>query len=146
MDVTKHTLEPLISMMSAHPRNILMDHNLAERRNRCPFISSGSTAIAWDGSLSPCLPLMHQHTNYLLDLQHIEHRHVIGNVSEQGLVALWESPDYENFRKRVDDFDFSICTVCASCEMTESNQEDCFGNTFPTCGGCLWAQGFIRCP
>jgi hypothetical protein len=30
--------------------------------------------------------------------------------------------------------------------MTESNQEDCFGNTFPTCGGCLWAQGFIRCP
>ncbi len=26
------------------------------------------------------------------------------------------------------------------------NEEDCFGNTFPTCGGCLWAQGVIRCP
>ncbi len=23
---------------------------------------------------------------------------------------------------------------------------DCFSNTSPACGGCLWEQGFIRCP
>jgi len=146
IDANQHTREPLIRIMSAHPHYFLMDNELAERRDRCPFIRQGSTAIAWDGSLSPCLPLMHQHTSFLLDIQRVSRRYVVGNISEHNLSELWESPDYLNFRKRVDEFDFSPCTVCASCEMAESNQEDCFGSTFPTCGGCLWAQGFIRCP
>ena len=30
--------------------------------------------------------------------------------------------------------------------LSETNEEDCFGNPFPTCGGCLWAQGVIQCP
>jgi len=30
--------------------------------------------------------------------------------------------------------------------VLEHNEEDCFGNEHPTCGGCLWAQGFIQCP
>jgi hypothetical protein len=30
--------------------------------------------------------------------------------------------------------------------MSEANEEDCFGNGFPTCGGCLWAQGVLQCP
>jgi hypothetical protein len=30
--------------------------------------------------------------------------------------------------------------------LLESNEEDCYGNTFPVCGGCLWAQGVIQCP
>jgi MoaA/NifB/PqqE/SkfB family radical SAM enzyme len=146
VDVTQHTREPLIRLMSAYRHHFLIDNNLSERRDHCPFIRQGSTAIAWDGSLSPCLPLMHQHQSYLLDIRRVVHRHVIGNIIEQDLLTLWESPEYVNFRQHVDDFDFAPCTVCASCEMVESNQEDCFGNTFPTCGGCLWAQGFIRCP
>jgi hypothetical protein len=28
----------------------------------------------------------------------------------------------------------------------ERYEEDCYGNTFPACGGCLWAQGVIQCP
>ncbi|MEX0973885.1 MAG: hypothetical protein WD024_00830 [Bacillota bacterium] len=31
-------------------------------------------------------------------------------------------------------------------EYSEKNQEDCTGNKFPTCGGCIWAQGVIQCP
>lgn len=146
VDVSQDTREPLIRLMSAHRHHFLIDDNLAEYRDHCPFIRGGSTAIAWDGSLSPCLPLMHQHQSYLLDIHRVIHRHVIGNIREQDLLSLWESPQYVRFRKRVNDFDFAPCTVCASCEMVESNQEDCFGNPFPTCGGCLWAQGFIRCP
>jgi hypothetical protein len=30
--------------------------------------------------------------------------------------------------------------------MADGNQEDCIGNHAPACGGCLWAQGLIRCP
>ena len=48
--------------------------------------------------------------------------------------------------ERVQAFDFSPCTFCGGCEFSETNEEDCYGNTFPTCGGCLWAQGIIRCP
>jgi MoaA/NifB/PqqE/SkfB family radical SAM enzyme len=146
IDVNQHTREPLIRVLSANSRNFLAYGDLAERRDRCPFIRQGSMAIAWDGNLSPCLPLMHQHVSFLANTQRSVQRHIVGNVSEKGLLELWESPDYVNLRKRVDEFDFSPCTICASCELAESNQEDCFGNTFPTCGGCLWAQGFIRCP
>jgi hypothetical protein len=32
------------------------------------------------------------------------------------------------------------------CNLSETNEEACFGNPFPTCGGCLWAQGVIQCP
>lgn len=146
LDVSQDTREPLIRLMSIHRHHFLLDNNLNERRDQCPFIRQGSTAIAWDGNLSPCLPLMHQHQSYLLDIRRVVHRYVVGNIMEQDLLTLWESPEFVSFRKRVDEFDFAPCTVCASCEMVESNQEDCFGNKFPTCGGCLWAQGFIRCP
>ena len=38
-------------------------------RDRCPFIAVGAGAISWDGNLSPCLPLMHTHTSYLVCYQ-----------------------------------------------------------------------------
>ena len=68
-------------------------------------------------------------------------RYVVGNVSERDLNGLWKAPQYETFRERVETFDFSHCTFCGGCDLFETNEEDCFGNTFPTCGGCLWAQG-----
>ena len=115
--------------------------------DRCPFIERGVVAIAWDGSLSPCLPLMHNHTSYL-DKRRKRHsrRYVVGNLSEHSLETLWTQPDYVSFRQRVQAFDFSPCTICGGCDLSEFNEEDCFGNTFPTCGGCLWAQGVIQCP
>lgn len=50
------------------------------------------------------------------------------------------------FRRRVQEFNFSPCILCGGCDLFESNQEDCIGSPVPTCGGCLWAQGIIRCP
>ena len=118
--------------------------------NRCPFITRGSVAIAWDGSMSPCPPLMHNHDSYLDNISNVQPRHsrryVIGNLSEHSLVELWMQPAYLDFRRRVQDFDFSPCSICGGCDLVEANEEDCFGNTFPTCGGCLWAQGVIQCP
>ena len=145
MDITPDTREALLQMMSAHRRNFIMDRNTQEN-NRCPFIHQGAMAITWNGDLSPCLPLTHSHVSYLQNKQRTVQRHCIGNIADHSLLELWENPEYMEFRKRVDGFDFSPCSVCASCEMSDANQEDCFGNTFPTCGGCLWAQGFIRCP
>jgi MoaA/NifB/PqqE/SkfB family radical SAM enzyme len=114
--------------------------------DRCPFIERGATAIAWDGGLSPCMPLMHDHDSYLDERRRHSRRYVIGNVGEKSLAELWERPDYVSFRRRVQEFDFSPCTSCGGCELSETNEEDCFGNTFPTCGGCLWAKNVIQCP
>jgi len=69
----------------------------------------------------------------------------VGDVREESLRVLWEQADYAAFRQRVRDFDFSPCVDCGGCYMAETNEEDCFGNTFPVCGDCLWARGIIRC-
>jgi MoaA/NifB/PqqE/SkfB family radical SAM enzyme len=146
IDANQYTIDPLIQVMGLRPRNYLTYRKWTDSIDYCPFVRKGSIAIAWDGNVSPCLPLMHQHESYLKELKRTVKRHVVGNIKEQSLKALWELPEYVDFRKRVDEFDFSPCTICTACQMAESNEEDCYGNIFPTCGGCLWAQGFIRCP
>ncbi len=124
--------------------------NNGNMRNRCPFIAKGAGAIRWDGDFSPCLPLMHSVTSYLNYLLNNDRRYTrhwaVGNIKEKSLSELWNDPEHLAFRERVRAFDFAPCTTCGNCEMILSNEEDCFGNTFPTCGGCLWAQGVIQCP
>ena len=112
----------------------------------CPFVSRGSTCVRWDGSVSPCLPLLHTHTSYLENRLRSTGAYTVGSVRKRGLQEIWMSPEYVALRRRLEDFDFPPCTACNSCEMADANQEDCFGNSAPTCGGCLWAQGFIQCP
>lgn len=114
--------------------------------NHCPFIAGGAGAISWDGSFSPCLPLLHSHTSYLTDYQRYSRRYVVGNVVDKSLNKLWNDREHLAFRERVRSFDFAPCTSCGGCELSKSNEEDCAGNHFPTCGGCLWAQGLIQCP
>lgn len=112
----------------------------------CPFVSRGSTSVRWDGQVAPCLPLLHTHTSYLETRLRTVAAHTFGSVRDGDLVEIWGSPDYVALRARLEEFDFSPCTACNSCEKADGNQEDCFGNGAPACGGCLWAQGFIRCP
>jgi MoaA/NifB/PqqE/SkfB family radical SAM enzyme len=116
------------------------------RRDCCPFVARGSTSVRWDGAVSPCLPLLHSHESLLDDRVRRIESHTIGRLSERGLRDLWEDPGYVSLRRRLQDFDFSPCSWCNSCDFPDSNTEDCFGSPAPACGGCLWAQGFIRCP
>jgi MoaA/NifB/PqqE/SkfB family radical SAM enzyme len=123
--------------------------NSKNARDRCPFLEQGAGAVSWDGSLSPCLPLMHSHSSFRGYLQFEERyseRWVVGNVEKEGLPEVWHKPEHIAFRERVQSFDFSPCCTCGSCELSEKNDEDCMANIFPTCGGCLWAQGVIQCP
>jgi MoaA/NifB/PqqE/SkfB family radical SAM enzyme len=119
---------------------------LGQERGRCPFIEKGAVTICWDGAVSPCLALMHHYSTFLHNRPRSVQRHIVGDLANQDLNAIWNMPDYVAFRKRVDAFDFSPCTWCGGCSWSEKNTEDCFANTFPTCGGCLWAQGVIQCP
>jgi MoaA/NifB/PqqE/SkfB family radical SAM enzyme len=119
---------------------------LGEASDRCPFIESGAAAISWDGNLSPCLPLMHSFFSFLDDRKRVSRREIIGSLGERQLMELWCAPEYVAFRERVRDFSFSHCVFCAGCELSLANEEDCRKNIFPTCGGCLWAQGVFQCP
>jgi MoaA/NifB/PqqE/SkfB family radical SAM enzyme len=113
---------------------------------RCPFIEQRSTSVAWDGSVSPCLGLLHSHVGYLSDRRQSVQCYKLGNVNDRSLRDIWQSEEYSRFRQKVEEFDFAPCTICGGCEMAEENQQDCFGNGFPACGGCLWARGVIQCP
>jgi len=146
MDINSMTREVLYQMMlSSHPLSYA-GANLGEGNDRCPFIEKGAMVIRWDGDVSPCLPLLHDHKSYMNGYERSLRRYGVGNVVRQDLNDLWTLPEYLSFRDRVQKFDFSPCTFCGGCDLIELNEEDCFGSPFPACGGCLWAQGIIQCP
>ncbi len=121
-------------------------NNLGGANDVCTFIEGGSLTVGWDGSVSPCPPLLYDHVSYLHRRRRFSRRHIIGSLAERDLLELWDDPAYAAYRDRVQRFAFAPCTACGGCEMSESNEEDCLGNVFPVCGGCLWAQAVIQCP
>lgn len=146
IDIDKLTCESLFPIMRGGHSVWLAGRSFEEATDRCPFIEKGFTAISWEGNLSPCLPLLHSHMSYVDGRERFSRHYIVGNVAERHLEDLWNVPEYVAFRERVQEFEFSPCMICGGCDLFEKNEEDCFGNTFPTCGGCLWAQGIIRCP
>jgi MoaA/NifB/PqqE/SkfB family radical SAM enzyme len=113
---------------------------------KCPFLERGALAVRWDGAVSPCVELLHSHTVYVLGREKHIQRCMFGTLERQTLDAIWQQEEYTAFRKRLCDFEFSPCVGCGGCDMAESNEEDCIGSPFPTCGDCLWARGVILCP
>ncbi len=146
MDVSSETLPAFGEALNGQFMLQLFGAQTGPVLNTCPFVQKGSTSIRWDGALSPCLPLLHTHDSYLDERLRRSKAFSFGNILERSLSELWNDPAYYDLRQRLRDFDFSPCTFCNSCDMADSNQEDCWGNLAPTCGGCLWAQGMIQCP
>ncbi|MBN1570204.1 MAG: SPASM domain-containing protein [Acidobacteria bacterium] len=146
MDVSPATREALYQAMRGDHYLSISGAGFGERNNRCPFIDKGSMAIRWDGEVSPCLALMHDHKMYVYKYERSIKRHAVGNVLNQSIDQIWNKPEYLNLRNRLLEFNFSPCLMCGGCEFFESNQEDCIGSPAPACGGCLWAQGVVQCP
>ncbi len=146
MDVTPATRESFFQALRGNHSLSIAGGSLGERNNRCPFVEKGSLAIRWDGDVSPCLALLHDHKAYLYRYERSLKRRVFGNVLEQNIQDIWSKEEYLAFRRRVQEFNFSPCILCGGCDFFLSNEEDCIGSPFPVCGGCLWAQGIIRCP
>jgi MoaA/NifB/PqqE/SkfB family radical SAM enzyme len=145
-EINALTKEPLAETLKEWSMLSIARQELALGSNTCPFVEKGSISIRWDGAVSPCLPLLHTHVSYLDESLRQNHSFAVGHINERDLFDIWKDPDYVKLRERLLEFDFSPCTICNSCEMAEANLEDCFGNIQPSCGGCLWAQGFIQCP
>ena len=146
MDSNELTKNVLADIYARKYRLELAGHDFNRSVDSCPFIEQGSTAIRWDGSVCPCLPLLHTNQNYFENRLRHSQAYAVGNILERNLVDIWNDEEYSNLRERVQRFDFSPCTFCNGCGLSQDNQEDCLGNTELACGGCLWAQGVIRCP
>lgn len=147
MDLDESTKEVIYKLVNQYRRVSILTNEVSAEPLRCRFVREGCSFVRWDGELSPCMGLLHSHTTYL-DGGRIERRissHSFGNVADRALADIWSSAEYRAFREKVDRFDFSPCIGC-ECELLETNREDCKGNIFPVCGGCLWAQGVIQCP
>ncbi|HEX7592895.1 MAG TPA: SPASM domain-containing protein, partial [Anaerolineae bacterium] len=146
IDIDEQTRDAFLGALHSGWNVTFAGNNLGGANDACSFVESGSTTIGWDGSLSPCIPLLHSHVTFLHRRKRLIRRHVIGNLNERSLIDLWNEPGYAAYRERVQSFAFAPCTFCGGCDMVDSNAEDCLGNVFPACGGCLWAQGLIQCP
>lgn len=146
MEINAVTREAFFRALRSGCNVTFAGDNLGGANDVCTFIESGSMTVGWDGSVSPCPPLLYTHVSYLHGRKRVSRRHVIGNVGERDLIDLWNDPDYVAYRERVQGFAFAVCTFCGGCDLSEANEADCLGNTFPACGGCLWAQGVIQCP
>ena len=146
MDLNDLTRDSFFRAITSGWNVTFAGNNFGGANDVCNFIESGAMAIGWDGSVAPCIPLLHTHSTYLRKRERLLKRHVIGKVGEKSLLDLWNDPGYVAYRERVHSFAFAPCSFCGGCDMLDSNEEDCLGNQFPVCGGCLWAQALIQCP
>lgn len=147
IDFNEETSAALVEAFNSGCNVSFAGNNWGGANDVCNFVENGTLSIAWTGDVSPCWPLMHTHMSYLHGKQRLSHKHIIGNVRERSLENIWLDPAYLAYREGLHNFIFAPCTFCGGCDLSESNEEDCLGNTeFPVCGGCLWAQGIIQCP
>lgn len=150
IDLNQYTKEPLFNLLSYNYNVSIMTNLIGTETSKCKFIKERCTFIRWDGMVCPYMALLHSHNTYSYINTPYTKKNVmaytLGNINEDKLINIWNSKEYKNFRNKVDNYEFSPCHACASCELHEENKKDCFGNTFPTCGGCLWGQGVIQCP
>jgi len=116
------------------------------RKGLCPFLERRSASVRWDGRVGPCLPLLHGHTVFPNGHSRTWPEFHFGSLGERSLADLWNSGAWRDFRRKLDEFSFAPCSTCNSCDLPDINNEDCYGNVHPACGGCLWSQGFIQCP
>ena len=146
MDFDELTSGPLMEAFNSGYNVTFAGNNLGELNDVCTFIEQGAMAVGWDGRIAPCPPLLYHHIGYIRGYRRESFAHVLGDIHEQSLKTLWQTPAYEAYRDRVQRFAFAPCTACGGCDLLENNETDCFWNEAPACGSCLWAQGVIQCP
>lgn len=67
------------------------------------------------------------------------------NMKKSSL-EIWNEDNYKNLRKHLEDFYFSPCAFCISCEIASENKEDFFSNAHGYLGGQPLGCWFIRHP
>ena len=150
MPIMDYWEKPMLTVLGKVLHNgkvVKLGENYVQRKSRfCKFINDASLFVKWDGEISPCMSLLHNNVTYVNNTERKVLHCSFGNIRDSSLLEIWNKEDYVDFRKRVLNFEFSHCLRCCLCERAQGNVSDCYGNKHPTCGACLWSEGFIQCP
>ena len=115
---------------------------------RCEFVEEGSIFVSWDGNVHPCYFLWHHYRCYINGVEKIVKPRVFGNLSERGILDIWNDPHFVSFRRNVLRYDYPYCFNCsfALCDYVEGGdfEQDCYINAEP-CGVCLWCMDVFQC-
>ncbi len=136
----------LLQEISDKNSGIKIEGSLTNPSTKCPFTKKGEIVLRWDGEVSPCLPLLYDHTFFIGSWDHKVYSQTIGNIQNISIQEMWLDREFVAQRNRLLKEDYSPCLYCRYCWLSEDNCLDCMGYEHPSCGGCLWAQGLISCP
>lgn len=125
---------------------ITIEGVLGNTNTHCPFAEKGEIVLRWDGEICPCLPLLYDHASFVGSWEHKIASHSQGHIQRSSIRQAWSDAENMLLRERLLGKEFSPCLSCRDCWLSDDNQLDCMGYEHPTCGGCLWAEGFIACP
>ena len=145
MDIDTDILNSINNTLDKFYSNSSTESEINFNIEKCPFMEKKSTSIRCDGALSPCLPFMHKHQIFFENKFRTIEPCIVGNINQKSLLELWNDISYVERRRSVINFEFP-CNMCTLCYHYDSNDFDCFSNNIPSCGACLWAQGYIKCP
>ena len=93
------TLGPLRQVFASTASLSLLDTSLSNRNDYCRFVWEGYAAVRWDGQISPCLPLLHDHPVYLRGRRKDVTHYGVGNINQQPVGDAWQSAEFVRFRE-----------------------------------------------
>jgi len=121
---------------------------IPKNNNGCDFVDNGSAFISWNGDVHNCYFLWHKFSCWYYGQKRYVNNKSFGNLAEEGIEEIWNSPAFLKHRKEVLVKDYSTCSDCnlTPCDNVykEDFEHDCFVNTVP-CGSCFWSKGLFRC-
>jgi putative metalloenzyme radical SAM/SPASM domain maturase len=122
---------------------------VAPRSDRaCDFLEGGSVFVSWDGKVHPCYFLWHKYVCYFTERKKHVSTKSFGSLAETGIMEIWNSDEFLQFRREVLRHDYPFCANCnlIPCEYLycEEFEQDCYTSTVP-CGDCFWCMGLFNC-
>ena len=115
---------------------------------RCEFVEGDGAFVSWDGDVHPCYFLWHRYACYVGGIEKQVKPWVLGNLSKQNIIDIWNDAEARAFRERVLGYTFPFCFDCsfALCDYVgvEDFEQDCYIERVP-CGACLWCTGLFQC-
>ena len=133
-------------------RNVGLDLRLPgvslKEKRKCGFVEEGGAFVSWQGAVSPCYFLWHRYSCFAHGWKQSVRPKVFGKLEEEGILGIWNDPEFRAFRENVLRYDYPYCTSCslAPCDyvQTEEFEQDCHIRNVQ-CGSCMWCMGVFQC-
>ncbi len=127
---------------------LVLPNNELKTERRCSFIEEDAVFISAEGDVLPCYRLSHSYREYVFGREKQVLKHSFGNLRDQGLLAIWDSPAYRKYREHVLNGRYPSCPDCDfvdGCEYVSDTSSECWGGS-PSCADCLWSRRIVICP